>query len=358
MKFELPPRLPAKPTPPPKKQGTEHEDMAPAELIPLRPTFAGIDLASPTAPTKSPPLAKSPGPPQPLAVPVAKARADRPPAQPPPLPAVVQPSPKAPRPTPQRKPPLDYMTMAVGILVASAIGMFIYLMQTPSPKIAAVSPPEATFVPDTSKNTNAVGDKSPSPAELSMQPSPIASAEPSLTPGRRQSYTKANRPPSTNSASPTVGPSDRYFDPAITATTDEFLRGLGARERALITAPTTRAQTPAARRFSYSPSPFQNATPAEPVPTYSTPEPPAVAAPTPLPLTFRVAGLREGESLNLRQGPGSNYRIVLKVPAGSRGITLGSNRFKNGTTLWREVSVGGYTGFVNEDYLEAESTPP
>ena len=189
------------------------------------------------------------------------------------------------------------MTVAIGVLVASAIGMFIYLMQTPSPKIAAVSQPEATLVPDTSKNTDAVDDNSPSPAELSVQPSPPATA------------------------------TDAQFAPSS--------------------------------QPSYSPIPFQRSTPVGPATSYITSQPPPVAvAPTPLPLTFRVAGVREGESLNLRQGPGSNYGIVLKVPARSGGITLGSKRFKNGTTLWREVFVGEYTGFVNEDYLEAESTPP
>lgn len=177
MKFELPPRLPAKPTPPPKKQATEHEDTAAAEPIPLQPASAGIDRVSPRAPAKSPRLAKSLGPPQPLAVPVAKARADRPPAQAPPLPAVVQPSPKAPRPTPQRKPPLDYMTIAVGVLVASAIGMFIYLMHAPSPKNVPVTSREEPLVSDTRPSIETAQQAS-SPAS----PTPDASDAPVLPP--------------------------------------------------------------------------------------------------------------------------------------------------------------------------------
>lgn len=77
---------------------------------------------------------------------------------------------------------------------------------------------------------------------------------------------------------------------------------------------------------------------------------------TPAQPTFRVVNISLGDSLNLRQGPGSNYPTVATLPAGLRGITLGARRFSNGGTIWREVSIAGYAGYVNETYLEAENT--
>jgi hypothetical protein len=90
--------------------------------------------------------------------------------------------------------------------------------------------------------------------------------------------------------------------------------------------------------------------------TTATPAPLSKAeeVPTPSPQTFRVVNIGEGDTLNLRQGPGSSYPVVVKIPPGFRGITLGARRFANGTTIWREISAGGYAGYVNEEYLEAE----
>jgi hypothetical protein len=67
-------------------------------------------------------------------------------------------------------------------------------------------------------------------------------------------------------------------------------------------------------------------------------------------VTYRVVKT----DLNLRAGPGANYLILTKLPVGTRGITLRDGRTANGTTLWQQVSVNGYTGWVNEIYLEAE----
>jgi hypothetical protein len=83
--------------------------------------------------------------------------------------------------------------------------------------------------------------------------------------------------------------------------------------------------------------------------------PQAPPEPGPIPDSYRIVNVREGDSLNLRQGPGSNYPVVGKIPAGFRGITLGTRRFRNGTTIWQEISVGRYNGYVNEAYLEADT---
>jgi len=71
-------------------------------------------------------------------------------------------------------------------------------------------------------------------------------------------------------------------------------------------------------------------------------------------LTYHVVKITPGDVLNLRAGPGSNYPIVTKISAATRGITLGQKRAANGPTTWQEISVGGYTGWVNEIYVEAD----
>lgn len=81
-----------------------------------------------------------------------------------------------------------------------------------------------------------------------------------------------------------------------------------------------------------------------------------LTSPTPpAPQTYRVVNVREGDAVNIRQGPGSNYPVVAQIPPGGRGITLAPRRVANGSTMWQEISVAGYAGWVNEIYLEAES---
>jgi Predicted periplasmic protein len=67
-------------------------------------------------------------------------------------------------------------------------------------------------------------------------------------------------------------------------------------------------------------------------------------------VTYRVVKT----DLNLRAGPGANYPVLAKLPVGTRGITPRNGRTVNGPTMWQEVSVNGYTGWVNEIYIEAE----
>jgi uncharacterized protein YgiM (DUF1202 family) len=88
---------------------------------------------------------------------------------------------------------------------------------------------------------------------------------------------------------------------------------------------------------------------------YSVPSQSTLATPTPTPqITYRVVNVAIRDFLYLRAGPGINYSVIVRVPAGTRGITLGNIRTANGTTIWQQVSIGKYTGFVNEIYLEAE----
>lgn len=89
----------------------------------------------------------------------------------------------------------------------------------------------------------------------------------------------------------------------------------------------------------------------------STPAPINFSSPSPQPaITYRIAGLRAGDHLNVRQGPGSNYPTVTKLAAGEQGITLVAERVTNGTTVWQRVSGNGFQGWVNAEFLSPEVT--
>jgi Protein of unknown function (DUF4236) len=78
---------------------------------------------------------------------------------------------------------------------------------------------------------------------------------------------------------------------------------------------------------------------------------------TPLVATYRVVNDLPRGILNLREGPSSTSRVSVEIRAGTGGIRIGESR-RNGPTLWRKISVGPYTGWVNQDYLEAENSTP
>jgi len=78
------------------------------------------------------------------------------------------------------------------------------------------------------------------------------------------------------------------------------------------------------------------------------------AMPTPPPITYRLVNVRANDYLSLRQGPGSDYDVIRKLPSGIGGIQLGGSRVSNGETIWQEISIAGQSGYVNEIYLEAE----
>jgi uncharacterized protein YgiM (DUF1202 family) len=99
---------------------------------------------------------------------------------------------------------------------------------------------------------------------------------------------------------------------------------------------------------SYSPIVVRRALPAES----------AAIAPTPSVGTYRVVNVAANDFLHVRGGPGSTYPAVVRIRGGTRGIRLGVSRVRNGSTMWRKISVGPYTGWVNQMYLEAEGTTP
>jgi len=72
--------------------------------------------------------------------------------------------------------------------------------------------------------------------------------------------------------------------------------------------------------------------------------------------TYRVSGLpKTNPFLNIREGPSSDSPIVGALASNARGITLGPRRVTNGWTVWQEITGGGYTGWVNSQYLVAET---
>lgn len=77
------------------------------------------------------------------------------------------------------------------------------------------------------------------------------------------------------------------------------------------------------------------------------------------PVTYRVEGLpKNSPFLNIREGPGSDYPILVSLPRLARGITFGTGRVRNGGTIWQEITTGGYTGWANAQYLVAETPSP
>jgi hypothetical protein len=86
----------------------------------------------------------------------------------------------------------------------------------------------------------------------------------------------------------------------------------------------------------------------------ATPE--STASSTSANVTYRVAGVpRNAPFLNIRGGPGENYPIVGQLAPSARGLIPGPRRVTNGWTVWQEINGGGYNGWVNAQYLAAET---
>jgi hypothetical protein len=77
------------------------------------------------------------------------------------------------------------------------------------------------------------------------------------------------------------------------------------------------------------------------------------------PVTYRVVGLPKSTPfLNVRKGPGSEFPVIGTLAPDAKGITLGPKRVTNGWTVWQEITGGGYTGWVNAQYLLPEPSTP
>jgi Protein of unknown function (DUF4236)/Bacterial SH3 domain len=135
---------------------------------------------------------------------------------------------------------------------------------------------------------------------------------------------------------------------------------------------TATSSSPKQSIASYSPTAIPRALPVRPpvtdepsyftqTPTRSnsmpaTSHPSATVTPAVAAATYRVVNIASRDFLNVRQGPGSSYPLVGRIRPNRRGIRLTPRKTANRSTMWQEISVGGYTGWVNVIYLKAEST--
>jgi uncharacterized protein YraI len=78
------------------------------------------------------------------------------------------------------------------------------------------------------------------------------------------------------------------------------------------------------------------------------PKPQSTAVlPTPGQVSFRVAGVGDGDTLNVRSGPSEYHPSVGRIPPGGRGVQIvGACREE-----WCPVRHGRLKGWVNRYYL-------
>ena len=109
-------------------------------------------------------------------------------------------------------------------------------------------------------------------------------------------------------------------------------------------APESTATLPASLPAPATTAPREIASPAAPVPA------PSAAAPRsgPEPATYRVLANVSGGVQNLRSGPAVRYPLVVAIPAGASGITLGACRpAEDGTRPWCAAKWRTYSGFIS-----------
>ena len=177
-------------------------------------------------------------------------------------------------------------------------------------------------------------------------------------------------------------PSDSLKSPSPSTSLETATRGLtngvtaspsaaGLATTSSTPTPPTESQSEFTSKTTPTPSPAElattSSTPADVAPQ-AFPEPTVTATPnalaasavtaTPAPSTYRVIGISSGDYLNVREGAGSNYSVVVTLEPGTGGIVLGTNRAANGETTWQEIFVGGHSGWVNADYIALESQAP
>lgn len=108
--------------------------------------------------------------------------------------------------------------------------------------------------------------------------------------------------------------------------------------------------------------------PAPPAPVAVTPPPAVVTPPAPqapppvaaLPReTYRVLGNVSQGIHNMRGGPGTNFALVVSIPAGATGLTIGQCRAaqdRRSAHPWCEVTWRGYSGWTSACCIVSERT--
>lgn len=79
--------------------------------------------------------------------------------------------------------------------------------------------------------------------------------------------------------------------------------------------------------------------------------------------TYRVSGVRAGDFLNMRKGPGARYSVIQRLQNGVDGITLIGEPVARGSKRWQKINSRGVVGWVSADYLSPSMpattpTPP
>ena len=120
------------------------------------------------------------------------------------------------------------------------------------------------------------------------------------------------------------------------------------------------AQTPTTESATTSSQPVETASESSPTPTTETAyaSDASVTGATSPQATYRVAGVPQGDYLNVRGGAGSDYQVVTKLEPDMGGILLGTKRVTSGATTWQEITVHGQTGWVNAAYIALEPQSP
>lgn len=121
----------------------------------------------------------------------------------------------------------------------------------------------------------------------------------------------------------------------------------------------TAAQSPSPSRPKDPPAapPIKAATPAPVAPQAAPPAPPQVAA---LPReTYRVLGNVSQGIHNMRRGPGTNFPLVVSIPAGAGGLAIGQCRppqDRRSAHPWCEVTWRGHSGWTSACCIVGERT--
>jgi len=121
-----------------------------------------------------------------------------------------------------------------------------------------------------------------------------------------------------------------------------------------------------ARTGAAAPQPQRTQPPSPPPAAVAAP--PAVATPQPAPSpppqvaalpreTYRVLGNVSQGIHNMRRGPGTNFPLVISIPAGSGGLVIGQcqpPRDRRSTHNWCEVSWRGHSGWTSACCIVSE----
>jgi Bacterial SH3 domain len=69
-------------------------------------------------------------------------------------------------------------------------------------------------------------------------------------------------------------------------------------------------------------------------------------------VTTRVVNVQANDTLKLRSGPGTSFRVLAEIPANETNITaFESDQIWDGDTWWCPVEWKGLRGYVNRSYL-------